>query len=605
VNQNPGEAKFLCRRKIQIANMKPTKILQLSLVLALIILATFFLINRYDEQIVNIYYKLFPGQRYKPFAYWADLTNLLFTEFVMLALFTIATIYFTHQRDVIAIMSKTESALLKNSRFVLIIITLIFFALAWYTASYTLDKFPNSSDEYAYLFEAEGLSKGKLWNEAHPLADFFEFNHIAQIDNKWISRFPPGWPLVLASAYVLHIPTYMINPILGALTLVILYIFCARFYDERVAFWSTIITAFSACVIFNSASFFSHTASLLELLLFIYFAYRYFDEKKIYQALLAGFFFGMLFITRYLTAVLVFIPFLVYAFHRYKLKSIAQLLWIGVGTLPPMLFFFWYNYSITGNPLMPVTMWAYNDEAMGFVNGHTPAKGFQFIMRRVMMTIAWISPAGLILYPIFLWQKVRNKTERFIHPEDYWLPFLIVGYFFYYHHGGNQYGPRFYFEAIPFVIIFIVNKAFQQKLRWAYAMLFTGILYAVVKFPIISRHEYLVIKEREDIYRLAQQKGLNNAVVIISSWTGILRPMPQRDLPRNDKKYSNSVIYALDLKDRNPALMKYYDDKAFYVYKRPKNSPTGELIKLREPGSNSIPKYVSKTNDHSETIADE
>ncbi len=585
--------------------MKQSNLLRLTIIFALILTITYFIIHQYESNIIKIYYFLFPGQEYKPFAYWVDLTNLLYTELVMLAVFTVVSVYFIEKTDVFNVMSRAESVLLKNPKVTVAAMAIIFLAVAWYTAAYTLDKFPNSSDEYVYIYEAGDLSKGKLWNDAHPLGDFFEFNHIAQIDGKSIGRFPPGWPLMLAIAYLVHIPSYIINPLLGTLTLIVLYLFCEQFYNKRVALWSTIITGFSSCVIFNSASFFSHTASALELLLFIYFAYRYFDEKKIHQALLAGFFFGMLFITRYLTAVLVFVPFFIYVFHRFKLKSLSPLILIAAGTLPPLLYFLWYNYSITGNPLLPVTMWAYNDEAMGFVNGHTPGKGFQFILRRVMMFIAWVSPAGLILYPVFLWKKLKNKTERLVHPEDYWLMFLVVGYFFYYHHGGNQYGPRFYYEAIPFVIIFIVAKAFQERLRWAYALLFTGLLYALVKFPIISRHEYLVIQEREDLYHQVEKAGIHNAVVIISSSTGILRPMPQRDLPRNDEHHSNQIIYALDLKARNPELIKYYTDKTFYMYKRDRNSATGHLIKLRESEGHPLRKYLTKTKPDSESSTEE
>jgi hypothetical protein len=561
--------------------MKQIKLPWLIAAVAIMLLATYAFILRYEMQIVHFYTKLFPDQKHKSIIYWQDLTDLLFTEMVMLGIFAITTVYVTRKIDVSRLVEKSESLFLKKPSLTLWLIVVSFFIVALYAAVYVLDEFPNSADEYAYLFQAEVLSRGKLWDTAHPLKDFFQFHHIAQVGDVWISRFPPGWPLVLAIAFIVNIPAYIINPVLGAITLIVLYKFCIRFYDQRVAFWSTIITAFSACVILNAGSFFSHTSSLLELLLFIYLMYLYLDEKKFYQAVLAGFCLGLLVITRYFTAFLVFIPFFVYLVYHHKFKAFVPLVLIGIGSIPPMLYLLWYNYAITGNPLVPVTMWAYDDEALGFVNGHTVGKGFQFIVRRIMMFVAWISPAALILYFVFLWKKIKSKSERLTHPEDYWLLFLAVGYFFYYHHGGNQYGPRFYFEAIPFVIIFVVSKVIQSNYKWAYAMMLTGFIYALVKIPIIGRHEYKVVQERQDIYAKVKDKGIHNAVVFVSSGTGLLRPMPQRDLSRNDKDYNNDVIYAQDLKERNIELMDYYKGRAFYYYKRQLNNLEGELVEVK------------------------
>jgi hypothetical protein len=552
------------------------------IVLAVVLLALYGVITLYEQQIADSYIKLFPTQKDKSATYWNDLTYMLFYELVRLCVFAVVALYAARYLRMERIVQTVELALLKKPTITLLAICAIFFAMAWYTAYVVLDGFPNSADEVAYIFQAEVVSRGKLWDTPHRLADFFEFHHIATVDDKWVGRFPPGWPLVLAVAYVINIPALLINPIIGAITLWIVYWFCVQFYNERVALWATIGTGFTACVLFHSASFFSHSVSFLALLVFIYSTYLYLEERKSYQALLAGLFLGLLVITRYYTAFLILIPFTVCFLYRYRLSQlIPYALLVAAGTLPFMVYFFWYNHTITGSAFLPVTMWAYDDEALGFVNGHTPVKGAEYVVRRMLMFIAWVSPAYLVLYLVFLIKKLRNKAERFDHPEDYAIILLVIGYFFYYHHGGNQYGPRFYYEAIPFVIIFVVNKVTQYQYRWGYAILLTGILYALVKIPIIARHEYVVIQERQDLYRQVEEKGLRNAVVLISSGTGLLRPMPNKDLTRNDKQYQNGVLYALDLKDRNHELMKYYKDRTFYIYKRGLQQLSGKLIAIQ------------------------
>jgi hypothetical protein len=562
------------------------KLMRLAAVFGVILLAGYVIINVYELEIARSYIKIFPLQRDKSLAYWIDLTHMLYREFFILCLFIVATVYLAQYGNMQLLLQKFEGVILKRPPLTLSVIVFSFFILSIVVAVYVLDVFPNSSDEYDYLFQAEVISRGQLWDKPHPLPDFFDLFHLAQKQDKWISRFPPGWPLILAVAFILNIPAYIINPILGAITLLVLYKFCARFYNERIAVWSTLCTALTGCVIFNAGSFFSHTVSLLEFLLFVYFFYSYLDERRIYQLLLAGFFLGLLTITRYYTAFLLFIPFFIHLTYRYKFKAVVPLIFIGMGALPPLAYFLWYNYQVTGNPLLPVTMWAFNDEALGFVQGHTPMLGIQYIMRRILMFIAWVSPAFLILYMVLLWRKVKTSSQRLIHPEDYGFVLLMVGYFFYYHHGGNQYGPRFYFEAIPFVIVFVVAKVLQVNNRWALALLLTGFIYAVVKIPLIAVREHAITKEREDVYVQVAKKGIHHAVVFLSTGTGLKRPLADKDLTRNDKHYQNDVIYALDLKEKNHALMQYYKDRDFYSYQRGMEEVSGHLIKIRSAEGN-------------------
>ncbi len=42
-------------------------------------------------------------------------------------------------------------------------------------ALFVLQGFPNSADEYAYIFQAETFLQKRLWNEPHPAKEFFSF----------------------------------------------------------------------------------------------------------------------------------------------------------------------------------------------------------------------------------------------------------------------------------------------------------------------------------------------------------------------------------------------------------------------------------------------
>jgi 4-amino-4-deoxy-L-arabinose transferase-like glycosyltransferase len=315
-----------------------------------------------------------------------------------------------------------------------------------------------------------------LWESAHPLPDFFYFNHIAQKEGVSVGRFPPGWPAILSVAFLLNIPPFVVNPVLGLISLIVFYLLAVKLYGQRIALWALPALALTSFYIFNSASFFSHSSSLLCVLLFVYGVYCYRENKKRGYLLLAGFALGILMTTRYYTALLVFLPFFFFLFNQYRLKSVVVFFWIGLGCLPCVAAGFWYNYSITGNPLLPVTMWAYNDEALGFVKGHTVQKGIEHVIRWMIMFLYWCSPAVLILYFVFLWKKIRHSTERVTHPEDYIFILLLAGYFFYYEIGGNQYGPRFFFEALPFIVLLVVTRVMNSRSKWMTALFFAGMI---------------------------------------------------------------------------------------------------------------------------------
>jgi hypothetical protein len=543
----------------------------------LIGIVAFLIFKVWEAPLIARLAPLFPSYTEHPPGYYFDMIRLIATEGLWIAIF-FGAFLFAVSSDWFGRFFATVDHLLTANAAKSMVTTLIVFAVVTvFVAVFGLRMFPNSADEYAYLFQAEDLASGKFWSEVHPLSDFFDFHHIAQKDGKWISRFPPGWPVLLAGAYVVGIPPFLINVILGVLALWFLFKLVAKIYDERIAIWSMVAVAATGYYIFNSASYFSHTSSFLHVVCAMYFTYRYYDKRQAGFAILAGVFVGLLALTRPYTAVIIFAPFYLYIIATYKWNSLKPILLIAAGATPIMVFLFWYNYRTTGNVILPVTVWAYDDEALGFVKDHTPMQGLKHIFKRFAMFLYWASPHLLILYILLLFSRLRDARNILQHPEDYYFILLVLGYFFYYEYGGNQYGPRFYFEGFPFLVVFIVAKVLRQKLNWGRAVFLTGLLYALIKIPFITAREHVVVNERMDIYDKVAKAGLSNAVVFVGSSTGVIRPMYKANLNRNDKKYQNDVLYALDLEEKNVLLMKYYPERKFYMYKRNDDEVEGTL----------------------------
>ena len=61
----------------------------------------------------------------------------------------------------------------------------------------------------------------------------------------------------------------------------------------------------------------------------------------------------------------------------------------------------------------------------------------------------------------------------------------------------------------------------------------------------------------------------------------VIRPMPPRDLTRNDIDYDARVIYAEDLGSENHLLMNFYPGRHFYRYVRDREQVHGSLLQIR------------------------
>lgn len=551
-------------------------VITLSVLLALT--AGYFL---FESSIIRHMIVYLPMTQGKTPAYYNDLFRLAAFEMIWVSGLLVLALVLYNYRVALLPIEKVSHLFKRYPGQSMLVMIAACALLVVATAFVVLKQFPNSSDEYVYVFQAKTLSSGKLWEKSHPVDKSFGFNHMAIRDGRTVGRFPPGWPLVLAAFMSAGVPIALVNPILSLVALFIFYRFARMNYGPVMAGWSSVMCAFTGFYIFNSASFFSHPTCLLAIVLFVYMLYLYQTKKNILYALVAGASLGLIAITRYYTAALLFLPFVIILLYQQGWRAVPMFFWIGVGSLPFLTFLLWYNYSITGNALEPVTVWAYREEGIGFVRGHTFTKGLEHIARRLMMFAFWCSPVILLLYFVLLFRKVTRKATALVVPEDYLFISLVAGYLLYYEIGGNQYGPRFYYEALPFLILFVVREVFSSRRYWMKVLFFSGMIIAILKVPFLSYREHVIVEERLDIYKLVEQSKIQNAVVLLSTGTSVLRPMPSGDLTRNDMDHTNSVLYAIDHIHANPVLMEYYKDRAFYRYVREKEEARGRLERIR------------------------
>jgi hypothetical protein len=437
-------------------------------------------------------------------------------------------------------------------------------------ARVALDAFPNSGDEYAYVLQAKTFASGRLWVNVPTLLEPFQMLRFVAKDGRWLSIYQPGWPLLLALPERLGLPMWFVDPLLGAAFAWAFYKL-ARLHVAAEAAWLALL-ALCTCSFFllTFASYFGHGAGALAALLFALSGKRYLDSGLKHWALLAGLSLGALGFIRAINAVLLALPFVVALVLTPGRRR--GIFWFALGGIPFGLLLLAYNYAITGHPLLLVQAWvAPGREPLGAPSSQSVGE----TGKRLMRLYLWTSPVFFVGWPLSLLAVIRQRKLSFV---DWLAPLVVIGFATYGGSGGDQYGPRYYFEGWPFALI-TVAKAIEpivssraKRAGWIAAAILAHLAFQVgYLLPRVAR-EHRVVVERQEIYRQVAAAGLVNALVLIAEskveTPKTTRLMPARDLVRNGLVVGDeSVTYAVDRGDDvTERLRALFPDRRLYRF---------------------------------------
>jgi hypothetical protein len=452
-----------------------------------------------------------------------------------------------------------------------VIFVMLALAAFIFVAKYVLDAFPNSGDEIAYVQQAQTYAEGRLWADPPPLAEAFRQFRFFDMGGKWVSQYTPGWPMVLASTIVFGLPQWIVDPFVSAATLAAFFALARRQVSRESAWIGLLLLGVSPFFVLNSGSYFPHGLTTLLGIFFVFFALRYLARGEIWSAVGAGIFIGLIGLTRPQNAAIFATPFAIALAIRPDRR--IGLLWVGLGGAPFLAALLAFNNAVHGHPLVASMNGRGADGIGGAVPIGAPSlQALKVSWRNIVRLYSWTSPVLLFgvvgAFVTKLWQRRVDFTD--------WIMPITFGVFLLYNDdGGFQYGPRYYFEAWPFALLtflkvidpILFGAERDARGPWISSALIASLLFEVGYLPARFEREHLVIMERQDVYTQATRAGLDNALVIIASDVGFIRPMSPVDLLRNGIHVGDQkIIYALDLGWRNSMLRSQFPGRSVYTY---------------------------------------
>ena len=459
-------------------------------------------------------------------------------------------------------------------------------------AVWVLRAFPNSGDEYSYIFMAKTFLAGRLWNPLPPLHDLFAHWHVVFWHEKWVSAYSPGWPLLLAAVMGLRLPPWLAAPLCGGVLLFAVLKLGQKRDGALGGLLAVALVALSPFFLFNAGSYFSGISAAMMGLLFCWAALAFLEHPRWPNAIYAGLALGILGLIRNQNVVLFGLPFAVQFLLQARQRHYRLTPGIILAALPFLAALLLYNYSVFGslmpnihteNPYVRFGLFPIDED------GHhlTPLDELMFVALRMIKLVNWSSLLLVLGYATgfaFLISRRKLSFLDFIFPV-YVLGFMLVPFF-----GGNQYGPRYYFEAFPLFVLTVVSALVpllrDPRFSWwrsfAISMVTLHFAVSLAALAVIAPFVRTLVDQRMDIYDQVHAKHLRNAVVVVHSSTGAIPglDMVPLDLTQNGITTDGEILYVLDIPSQLQKLRLLLPDRQFYIYERDLSNPKGKLRQL-------------------------
>jgi hypothetical protein len=377
-------------------------------------------------------------------------------------------------------------------------------------------QFANSADDWSYLLQARLLASGHLYAEdalydkAHPLQRYIGTNCVTDHDGRRFSKYPPGWPVLLAAGSLVG-AEWLVGPLLGAL----LVFLVLRQVERRIgAEWVTrawLLLALCVFLTYTFQSFRSHTATMLCLFVafLVYEDIEAGAQRPVWRVWASGALIGYVSLIRYVDWIPLALWIGVDLLRRRRVAPIAA---FAAGFTLLASFNLVYDALLSGHPLATPT--ALNSAVGPHDQLVLSWRGFVVTAVRLGAVLYAFPPVTVLaLVTRRYWQQSPFKAHVALFLMS------VTVYFFYVAAIGGP-GPRYLAAYFPFLLLATVDAwrwvqsedAGRARRLWRYAVV-AQVLASLVFAGIETRRVY----ERKDLARAVERLEPGKKIVVLKS----------------------------------------------------------------------------------------
>lgn len=405
---------------------------------------------------------------------------------------------------------------MKSTRLLLAAVSLLLALFVYFVPN---ERFPNSADDWSYLLQARIFASGHLYAEdalydrAHPLQRYLGTNCVTDYQGRRFSKYPPGWPLLLAAGSALG-AEWLVAPLLGALLVFLVLGHVERRVGGEWVKPAWLLLALCAFFTYTLQSFRSHTAAMVCL----FGAFLIYESAKrstasrrngadLAKLFASGALVGYVALVRYVD----WIPLALWiTWDLVRRRRVAGVALFAVAFALLASGNLLYDALLSGHPFATPT--ALNDPLGPHDHLVVSWRGFEVTGVR-LAALFYAFPPAMVLLSRRYWRRSQLNVNAALF-------LMSVGVYFFYVAAIGGPGPRYLAAYFPFLVVATVDAwrsmhlqdAGRARRLWRYAIV-AQILCSIVFAGIEIRRVY----GRTDLARAVERLEPGRKIVILKT----------------------------------------------------------------------------------------
>ncbi len=430
-----------------------------------------------------------------------------------------------------------------------------------------LQRFPPSGDDYSYLYQAKLFASGKIYAEdplyrlTSPLHDCVATNCLKDYQGHRFSKYPPGWPALLAVGALFGVP-WLIDPLLGAVLGFLILRHVEQQLDAKLVKVAGLLLTLSLFFCYYAASLRSHIATALCVFaaFVTYDAAQQRSGRSRFLLFSAGALLGYSSMIRYID----WVPLAAWiGVSLLRRKRFSELTFFAGGFAFLASGNLLYNFFLLGDPLQtPSTL---NHSASMHDRLLVSWTGILVTGVR-LLNLLWVFPPAILL--VALWKRYQPSPEARMYVA---LFLMNIGIYFFYPAAAGGPGPRYLLTYFPFLILAVVDLY-----RWICkdgSPVLLGLWKAAIVFQIVgslsfaTRQGFMSYWQR-DLERTAREAENGEKIFLLKTGTYHANV---GDLTRNPPALSSAgnLYFALCDQPETHGLLERFPGRKVFIYEYP------------------------------------